>query len=460
MASCSHNHRPKDEYPEQNYSPGEKWIKKLTQDRLSQFTGGHFENVNLSSVLFHHKLDGPENVKLKVWSAPGLSKPSFDEAMKQDFKPAKKGDRFGPSWTNHWWTVQLTIPPEWSKYERVQLEFDPECEAMIFSTDGTPLQGITGGGGGDRRVDHIIPLAARKAGVYQIVIESSCNGMFGVAPSVIGPPDMNRYFTLASADLVVPNEDAWRLMWDFTTLREIGNTLPDNTALQNKAIVTANAIMNAFNAGDPDSIARARKIAEDVLGEGWASKGADIYNEGPKRADIWGIGHCHIDTAWLWPFRATQQKIARSWSTQVDLMERYPEHRFTCSQAQQYKWLEQLYPKLFERVKERVLMGHFHPVGGSWVENDGNMPSGEALARQMIFGQRYFQSRFGIRCDTAWLPDSFGLTGAYPQLIRSAGMKYFFTQKLSWCVSCIYNIDFTKIRILCRNNMYGAFSFC
>jgi alpha-mannosidase len=113
-------------------------------------------------------------------------------------------------------------------------------------------------------------------------------------------------------------------------------------------------------------------------------------------------------------------------------MDRYPEHRFVASQAQQYKWLEQLYPQLFERVKAKFQSGKFHLVGGSWVENDSNMPSGEALARQMIFGQRYFQSRFGKRCDTAWLPDSFGLTGALPQLIRGAGMNYFFTQKLSW----------------------------
>lgn len=43
----------------------------------------------------------------------------------------------------------------------------------------------------------------------------------------------------------------------------------------------------------------------------------------------------------LWPYHVTQQKVARSWATQVDLMERYPEHRFSCSQAQQFKWLEQ-----------------------------------------------------------------------------------------------------------------------
>ncbi|EJD05282.1 glycoside hydrolase family 38 protein [Fomitiporia mediterranea MF3/22] len=438
MSGCHHGHnhsRPSEHsYPELNLGPGAKWIKNLTKDRLSQFTGGHFSDVNLSSVLFTHRLDGSENVKLQVWSAPGLTKPSFEEAMKQTFRPAKKGDAFGPSWTNHWWKVTLHIPSYWEQYERVQFEFDPGCEAMVFSTDGTPLQGITGGHGGDRRVDHIIPPKARKAGVYEIVIESSCNGMFGVPTGgdTIAPPDMNRYFTLASADLVVPNEEAWRLLWDFTTLREIADTLLGNTALQNKAVVTANAIMNAFDTGDPASISRARKVAEDVLGKDWQAKGADIYKGDTNSVDIWGIGHCHIDSAWLWPFRVTQQKVARSWSTQVDLMNRYPEHRFAASSAQQYKWLEQLYPKAFENVKAKIKSGQFHIVGGSWVENDGNMPSGEGLIRQFLFGQRYFESRFGVRCETAWLPDSFGLTGAYPQIIRSAGMKYFFTQKLSW----------------------------
>ncbi|KAG9085147.1 Glycoside hydrolase, 38 vacuolar alpha mannosidase [Ceratobasidium sp. UAMH 11750] len=113
-------------------------------------------------------------------------------------------------------------------------------------------------------------------------------------------------------------------------------------------------------------------------------------------------------------------------------MNRYPEHHFTCSSAQQYKWLEQLYPPLFEKVKEKIKAGLFEPIGGAWVEHDGNMPSGEAFIRQMTYGQRFFQSRFGVRCETGWLPDSFGLSGSLPQLMRSAGMRRFFTQKLSW----------------------------
>lgn len=284
-------------YPELNTGGGAKWIKNLTKDRLSQFTGGHFSDINLSSVLFTHRVDDEEHVKLQVWSAPGLTKPSFEEAMEQKFRPATKGESFGPSWTNHWWKVSLKIPAHWSQYERVQFEFDPSCEAMIFSGDGTPLQGITGGYGGDRRVDYIIPVEARKAGNFEFVIESSCNGMFGI--NGIDAPDMNRYFSLASADLVVPNQEAWRLLWDFTTLKELADTLPGNTVLQNKAMTTANSIMNVFDASDPATIAKARKVAQDVFGKDWEAVGDNIYAEGEGKVDIWGIGHCHIDTAWF-----------------------------------------------------------------------------------------------------------------------------------------------------------------
>lgn len=83
-------------------------------------------------------------------------------------------------------------------------------------------------------------------------------------------------------------------MRDFATLREIVDTLPGNTALQNKALVTANKIMNAFKSGDPENVKLMRGIAEDVFGEGWQAKGDKIYNEGPKSAQVVGISYCHI----------------------------------------------------------------------------------------------------------------------------------------------------------------------
>lgn len=113
-------------------------------------------------------------------------------------------------------------------------------------------------------------------------------------------------------------------------------------------------------------------------------------------------------------------------------MDRYAEHRFAASQAQQYKWLKADYPSIYERVKQKIKSGQFIPVGGSWVENDTNFPSGESLCRQLIYGQRFFQKEFGITCKTFWLPDTFGYASQLPQLLRLAGMPYFFTQKMSW----------------------------
>lgn len=188
--------------------------------------------------------------------------------------------------------------------------------------------------------------------------------------------------------------------------------------------------MDAFIAGrgSQESIVKGREIARTYIGD---VNSSDVYDT--KRDNIvYGIGHCHIDTCWLWPWAETKRKIARSWASQCDLLDRYPEHRFTCSSAQQYKWLEELYPSLYDRVKANVKKGTFQPIGGSWIEHDTNLPSGESLVRQFLYGQRYFESRFGERCKTFWLPDTFGYSSQIPQLSRLAGMNRFFTQKLSW----------------------------
>jgi alpha-mannosidase len=89
-------------------------------------------------------------------------------------------------------------------------------------------------------------------------------------------------------------------------------------------------------------------------------------------------------------------------------MEEYPEYIFVCSQAQQYEWLSQDYPKLFAELKEASKRGQFQPIGSTWVEMDCNLPSGEGLCRQFMYGQRYYEKNFGSRSKVFWLPDTFG----------------------------------------------------
>jgi len=214
-------------------------------------------------------------------------------------------------------------------------------------------------------------------------------------------------------------------------MADAAREFPSDSWESHEANMVANAIMDAFIAGNgsQESIKEGRRIAKKYLGDKVDS--SEVYDTNAQPI-VYAIGHCHIDTCWLWPWAETKRKVARSWSNQCDLMDRYPEHRFTCSQAQQFKWLKQYYPSVFERVRGWVKKGHFQPVGGSWVEHDTNMPSGESLVRQFLYGQRFFQSNFGERCTTFWLPDTFGYSTQIPQICRLAGMSRFFTQKLSW----------------------------
>ncbi len=152
----------------------------------------------------------------------------------------------------------------------------------------------------------------------------------------------------------------------------------------------------------------------------------------PRRTSWSPPGHAHIDSAWLWPVRETIRKCARTFSNVVALMDEDPGFVFSCSSAQQLAWIKEFYPELFGRIREKVKAGQFVPVGGMWVESDTNMPGGEAMARQFLEGKSFFLAEFGVECQEAWLPDTFGYSAALPQIVKAAGSRWFLTQKISW----------------------------
>jgi alpha-mannosidase len=371
-----------------------------------------------------------DHVKLSVYSPPDTARPTFKDATSHEFKPTRRGASFGPAWSTHWFKIRLTVPKDMLKAEHLEFHWDANNEGMVWTETGDPLQGLTGGGD---RTEWIIPDGWRDGKAHTFYIEMACNGMFGNAPGgdSIQPPDPNKYYTLHTAEIVAVNLQARQLWVDFWIIGDAAREFPSDSWERHQALQICNRIMDCFIAGEgsKDCILDCRKIAEEYIGKNVNS--AKVYNSDEK-ALVYGIGHCHIDTCWLWPWAETKRKVARSWSNQCDLMDRYPEHRFTVSQAQQYKWLQQNYPYVYDRVKEKVKQGRFQPIGGSWVEHDTNMPSGESLTRQFLYGQRFFESHFGERCQTFWLPDTFGYSSQLPQLCRLAGMSRFFTQKLSW----------------------------
>ncbi|KAJ5917823.1 CAZyme family GH38 [Penicillium verhagenii] len=406
-------------------------ITKIYTDRLKQFTDkGQYEGQNLLSKLFEATNSDDDHVKLSVYSVPNLERPTFKEATSQEFKPTRTGESFGPSWSTHWFRIELTVPEEMRKKERLEFHWDANNEGLVWTEDGHPLQGLTGGG---ERTEWIIPDAWRDGKEHTFYIEMACNGMFGNAPGgdSIQPPRPDKSYQLHTARITAVNLAARALFYDFWIIGDAAREFPGDSWEAHEANVVGNAIIDVFTAGNgsQESILEGRKIAQKYLGDKVDS--SDVYKP-DTNPFVYAIGHCHIDTCWLWPWAETKRKVARSWSNQCDLMDRYPEHRFTCSQAQQFKWLQQYYPSVFDRVKRWVRKGHFQPIGGSWVEHDTNMPSGESLVRQFLYGQRFFESHFGKRSTTFWLPDTFGYSTQIPQICRLAGMSRFFTQKLSW----------------------------
>src|SRR5207248_1580318 len=137
---------------------------------------------------------------------------------------------------------------------------------------------------------------------------------------------------------------------------------------------------------------RLERVADEIERGNIAAAHAlleELYERrnGTKVHEIAAIGHAHIDTAWLWPLAETYRKTLRTFSTAVRYMDEYPEYRFACSQAQQYAWVKQRNPELWARIRAKVEAGQFVPTGGSWVEPDFNIPSGESLVRQLLHGQ-------------------------------------------------------------------------
>ncbi|KAI8597961.1 glycosyl hydrolases family 38 N-terminal domain-containing protein, partial [Dissophora ornata] len=399
-----------------------RFLRSITLDRAAKFTSEEFySDINLCSQLY--KARSTDAIELSFHSVPALKRITFEEAIQLNYEPTSTGRTFGPSWSTHWFKLKITVPREWAG-EPVDLVWDSSSEAMIWSMDGVPRQGLTGDKGNDRRVDYQLLKKAQGGEFIELYIEMACNGMFGAGKNgLINPPDEKRQFLLAQVEILVRNKAAWSLFYDMEIISGMANELPEDTARAQEALYACNQIIDNFNRFDIDSaLQKCLQISHEFL----SKKAA------PGVHRVTAVGNCHIDTAWLWPYAETRRKTARSWSTQLRLMEDYPEYVFVCSQAQQLEWLSQDYPKLFEEIQAASKAGRFQVIGATWVEMDCNLPSGEALCRQFLYGQRFYEKCFGARCKIFWLPDTFGYSAQLPQIVKQSGAEYFFTQKLSW----------------------------
>ena len=180
------------------------------------------------------------------------------------------------------------------------------------------------------------------------------------------------------------------------------------------------------------SIENAEKyLKEEYYGKEWGNTDAVVSY----------IGHTHIDVAWLWTLAQTREKVQRTFSTVLSLMEQYPEYVFMSSQPQLYEYLKYEAPDIYEGVKKRIKEGRWEAEGAMWLEADCNISSGESLVRQILYGKRFMNDEFGVDNKILWLPDVFGYSAAMPQIMRKSGIDKFVTSKISWSESNILPYD-------------------
>lgn len=138
------------------------------------------------------------------------------------------------------------------------------------------------------------------------------------------------------------------------------------------------------------------------------------------------VGHAHIDLSWLWIWEETVHDVAfHTFRGTLAQMDKMPRLTFAQSQAAIYDAMEKSYPDLFKIIEKKVREGTFIPVGGMWVEPDLNMPDGESLVRQLLYGKNYFREKFGLDVSVGWNPDAFGHNGQLPQILTKAGIRYY-----------------------------------
>ncbi|WP_245630269.1 alpha-mannosidase [Alicyclobacillus acidiphilus] len=328
------------------------------------------------------------------------------------------GDQWGDLWDCAWFHFRGSVP-EAGADKKVVLLIDVNGELCIVDETGSPKQGLTNvnsefdktlGLPGKRVVE--VTERAHGGEVIDLWADAGCNDLFGKF----------RGGTLREATIAVCHEEYREFYYDFEVLLGLVESLHDQSARRCRVAQALHDAMNLASDMTIENMRLAKQLLEKELGK----------SGGDPTLTISAIGHAHIDLAWLWPIRETIRKAARTFSTALRMMERYPDYVFGASQPQLYQWVKDYYPSLYEQIRSRIAEGRWEVQGAMWVEPDSNISGGEALVRQVLYGKRFFLREFGKDVNSLWVPDIFGYSAALPQILKQSNVDYMMTQKLSW----------------------------
>lgn len=351
-----------------------------------------------------------------VHHLPGEPVPGA-EAAALDYAPCVTGERWGPRWGTAWFRLRGTVPPAWvGSTVAVRVALGGPAEGLLWA-DGAPLQAV------DREHGALWLRDPGPGDAVELHLEAACNPPPWRGHLLLPHPGGEPLCTLDRAELALVRGGMRELCLDLALLLDLARRLPDDRPRGAEILAALQRACTELDLTRPDeSAGRARAELAAVLASPAAASALEVN----------AVGHAHIDSAWLWPVRETVRKCARTFSTALRLLEERPEHRFVCSQAQQWAFMRDHHPGLFARMRDMATDGRFEPVGSMWVEADCNIPSGESLVRQVVHGRRFFLEELGVETVDMWLPDAFGYSAALPQILAGAGVRYFMTAKMAW----------------------------
>ena len=355
----------------------------------------------------------------------------FEDITEYEFKPIRAGDTWGSNWQCAWFRLKGDVPENWAG-EKVIARINIGGEGLVFSLDGSPLQGLT-----DNSIfcaDFVrdrVPIYEKAGGGEQVelLLDAAANNYFGQNLDNHPRLDTDQPYGYSTGkvsymELCVMDEAVWQLMLDVEVASSLLKSYPENNYRYRQIIMIINGAADIFM-GDRANAVAARVYLKEEFFCACANSSA---------LKVTAVGHAHIDTGWLWPVRETIRKCARTFSNQLALIKKYPDYVFGASQPQHYQFTKDYYPELYKKIKQAVADGRWEPQGGMWVEADCNLISGESMIRQFLHGKNYFMDEFGFDVKNLWIPDVFGYSAAMPQIIKGAGCDYFLTQKISWNV--------------------------
>ncbi|MDE6182497.1 MAG: alpha-mannosidase, partial [Eubacteriales bacterium] len=334
-----------------------------------------------------------------------------------DFKEFKTGDLWGGRDKHGWFKCSVEVPKEFEG-QTIALNFstfnegwDATNPQFIIYINGEHIQGL------DMNHKEVILTHNAVAGTkYEIDLHAYAGMLADKLATLHGK-------------LVVIDMASRELYFNLRVPVEVCKELDPNDKRRIDMITLLNEACNLIDLRKPKT-----ELYDESVKKANEFLNTKFYGEFCGHDDCIAtcVGHTHIDVAWLWTVAQTREKVARSFSTVLKLMEEYPEYIFMSSQPQLYKFLKEDHPKVYEKVKEKVKEGVWETEGAMWLESDCNVTSGESLVRQILHGKRFFKQEFNVDNEILWLPDVFGYSAALPQILKKSDINYFMTTKISW----------------------------